>query len=386
MNPPPAPELSVVIPMFNEEEVLPLLVDRLRPTLEATGASYEVVAVDDGSTDLTPALLQRMHREWDAVRVVRLRANAGHQAAISAGLVCARGDYVVTIDADLQDPPEVIGQMLGRARDEGLDVVYGVRNDRSTDTVFKRVTARAFYSLIRRLSGTSAQSDAGDFRLMSRATVDAINELPEHNRVLRFIVPALGFPSGAVEYRREERAAGVSKYPLLKMVKLSVDSLTGFSMAPLRLATLLGIGGGVLAVLLGIFAVVENSMGRAVAGWTSTVVIVAAVGAAQLLCLGLLGEYIGRMYTQMQGRPTYFIAYDSLAAARRGPTDTPLPPRGVPAAGRRGPVARTPDEREVTGATAYGDPGAPEGRRQGGPHAEPGGPRLEPAVRDAGGR
>ncbi|GAA1904061.1 glycosyltransferase family 2 protein [Lapillicoccus jejuensis] len=372
MNPDTDPELSVVIPMYNEEEVLPLLVDRLRPTLEATGATYEVVAVDDGSTDLTPALLQRMHRDWDAVRVVRLRANAGHQAAISAGLVSARGDYVVTIDADLQDPPEVIGEMLSLARTDGLDVVYGVRNDRSTDTVFKRVTARAFYSLIRRMSGTSAQSDAGDFRLMSRATVDAINELPEHNRVLRFIVPALGFPSGTVEYRREERAAGVSKYPLLKMLKLSVDSLTGFSMAPLRLATLLGIGGGVLAVLLGIFAVVESVMGKVVAGWTSTVVIVAAVGAAQLLCLGLLGEYIGRMYTQMQGRPTYFIAYDSLAApARRGPTDTPLPPRGAPTAGRRGPVARTPDEREVPPAD---------------PVLEPADPVLEPAVRDAAGR
>ncbi|MEO3938493.1 glycosyltransferase family 2 protein [Dermatophilaceae bacterium Soc4.6] len=355
------PELSVVIPMYNEEDVLPLLVDRLRPTLEATGATYEVIAVDDGSTDLTAALLQRLHREWDAVRVVRLRANAGHQAAISAGLVSARGDYVVTIDADLQDPPEVIGEMLDKARDEGLDVVYGVRGDRSTDTFFKRVTARAFYRTIQRLSATSAQSDAGDFRLMSRATVDAITVLPEHNRVLRFIVPALGFPSGTVEYRREERAAGVSKYPFLKMVKLSVDSVTGFSMAPLRLATLLGIGGGVLAVLLGLFAIIENAAGKAVAGWTSTVVIVAAVGAAQLLCLGLLGEYIGRMYTQMQGRPTYFIAYDSLRAAdaRRGPTDTPLPPvrraAGAPL------VARTPDPRAVpvTDPTGPGGSSAP---------------------------
>ncbi|MDQ2757675.1 MAG: glycosyltransferase family 2 protein [Actinomycetota bacterium] len=357
------PELSVVIPMYNEGEVLPLLVDRLRPTLEATGSTYEVVAVDDGSTDLTPALLQRLLREWDAVRVVRLRANAGHQAAISAGLVSARGDYVVTIDADLQDPPEVIGEMLTRAKDDGLDVVYGVRCDRSTDTVFKRVSARAFYSVIRRLSATDAQSDAGDFRLMSRATVEAITVLPEHNRVLRFIVPALGFPSGTVEYRREERAAGVSKYPLLKMIKLSVDSVTGFSMAPLRLATLLGIGGGILAVLLGIFAVIENAAGKAVAGWTSTVVIVAAVGAAQLLCLGLLGEYIGRMYTQMQGRPTYFIAYDSLRASdgRRGPTDTPLPPvrraAGAPV------VARTPDARPQPAAVAPSAPatGAPTG-------------------------
>jgi glycosyltransferase involved in cell wall biosynthesis len=320
------PELSVVIPMYNEEEVLPLLVARLRPLLDAIGSTYEVVAVDDGSTDLTPALLHRLHRDWDAVRVVRLRANAGHQAAISAGLASARGDYVVTIDADLQDPPEVIVQMLTKAKRDGVDVVYGVRNDRSSDTAFKRVSAHAFYAFIRRISGTNAASDAGDFRLMSRATIDAINELPEHNRVLRFIVPALGFPSDTVEYRREERAAGTSKYPLLTMLKLSVDSVTGFSMAPLRLATILGLGGGTLALLLGVYAIIAGISGHTVAGWTSTVLIVAAVGAAQLLCLGLLGEYIGRMYTQMQGRPTYFIAYDSFTAgARRGPTDTPLP-------------------------------------------------------------
>ena len=330
------PELSVVIPMFNEEEVLPLLVARLRPLLDATGSTYEVVAVDDGSTDLTPALLHKLHRDWDAIRVVRLRANAGHQAAISAGLASARGDYVVTIDADLQDPPEVIPQMLGKAKDDGVDVVYGVRNDRSSDTAFKRVSARAFYAFIRRISGTTAASDAGDFRLMSRATIDAINDLPEHNRVLRFIVPALGFPSDTVEYRREERAAGTSKYPLLTMLKLSVDSVTGFSMAPLRLATILGLGGGTLALLLGFYAIIAGLSGRTVAGWTSTVLIVAAVGAAQLLCLGLLGEYIGRMYTQMQGRPTYFIAYDSLTAGpRHGPTDTPLP-RQRPTVGDEG--------------------------------------------------
>lgn len=202
------PELSVVIPMYNEQEVLPLLAQRLRPVLDAATESYEVVCVDDGSRDLTPALLHKLDREWEQVRVVRLRANAGHQAAISAGLSVARGRYVVTIDADLQDPPEVIAEMLATARREGVDVVYGVRSDRSTDTAFKRGTARAFYSIIRRISGTSAQADAGDFRLMSRATVDAINTLPDTNRVLRFVVPALGFPSASVGYRREARAAG----------------------------------------------------------------------------------------------------------------------------------------------------------------------------------
>ncbi len=351
-----SPELSVVIPMYNEEDVLPLLVERLRPILDGLGTSYEVVAVDDGSTDLTAALLQRVNREWDEFRVVRLRANAGHQAAISAGLLCALGGYVVTIDADLQDPPEVIAEMLAKAKSEGVDVVYGVRNDRSTDSVFKRASARGFYTLIRTISGTSAQTDAGDFRLMSRATVDAVNELPDHNRVLRFIVPALGFPSDTVEYRREERAAGDSKYPFLKMLKLSLDSVTGFSMAPLRLATVLGIGGGLLAVLLGIYAMVVGVTGHTVAGWTSTVLIVSAVGAAQLLCLGLLGEYIGRMYTQMQGRPTYFIAYDSLTASvgKHGPTDTPLPPSPRARNGGSGPVGRTHAFRPATEAEPAG--------------------------------
>ncbi len=336
------PELSVVIPMYNEEEVLPLLVERLRPLLDGLGVAYEVVAVDDGSSDLTAALLQRHHREWPDLRVVRLRANAGHQAAISAGLVTARGDYVVTIDADLQDPPEVMATMLAVAKSEGVDVVYGVRNDRSTDTWFKRVSARGFYRLIGLLSQTGAQANAGDFRLMSRATVDAINSLPEHNRVLRFIVPALNFPSETVEYRREERAAGASKYPLMKMIRLSVDSLTGFSTAPLRMATFAGVGGAVLAFLILVYGLVARAQGHAVAGWTSTVAIVAGVGAVQLVCVGILGEYIGRMYSHLQGRPTYFIAYDSLASAGRGhgPTDTPLRgPRRVAPGSSAGPTA-----------------------------------------------
>ena len=229
-----SPELSVVIPMYDEEDVLPLLVERLRPLLDGLGTSYEVLAVDDGSRDGTPVLLQRYRHTWPQLRLLRLRANAGHQAAISAGLAHARGDFVATLDADLQDPPEVSAEMLAVARRDGVDVVYGVRADRSTDSAFKRGSARAFYRLIRRVSGTTAPADAGDFRLMSRATVAAVNSLPEHHRVLRFVVPALGFPSSEVRYRRETRAAGSSKYPLARMIRLSVDSLTGFSTAPLR--------------------------------------------------------------------------------------------------------------------------------------------------------
>jgi dolichol-phosphate mannosyltransferase len=252
-----------------------------------------------------------MRRGWSALRVVRLRANSGHQAALSAGLARSRGDWVVSIDADLQDPPETIAAMLQAARSQGADVVYGVRTDRSTDSLFKRLSAKAFYRLIRRVSGTTGPAQAGDFRLMSRATVDAVNVLPEQNRVLRLVVPALGFPSVSVGYRREARAAGRSKYPLAKMLRLSVDGVTGFSIAPLRLATAFGLIGGVAALLLLLFALASFVTGHTAPGWTSTFAVVAAVGAVQLLCLGLLGEYVGRMYTQMQGRPSYFVAYDS---------------------------------------------------------------------------
>ena len=324
MPPALSPELSIVVPVYNEEDVLPLLAQRLRPVADGLGATYEVVAVDDGSTDSSAVVLQRIRREWPELRVVRLRANAGHQAAISAGLAVARGDYVVTLDADLQDPPEVIAQMLAVARDERVDVVYGVRSDRSSDSAFKRLSARAFYRVIQALSGTSAQSDAGDYRMMSRATVEAVNSLPEHNRVLRFVVPALGFPSASVSYKREERAAGRSKYPLSKMLRLSIDSVTGFSIAPLRAATWLGLLGGLAAVLLLVYALVAQLAGHTLPGWTSTVVAVAGVGAVQLLCLGILGEYVGRMYAMMQARPTYFIAYDSLTGPATS-SDAPLP-------------------------------------------------------------
>jgi len=322
----PSPHLSIVIPMFNEEAVLPLLADRLRPLADAmvddgVCAAYEIVAVDDGSTDATPVLLQRLRRTWPEVRVLRLRANAGHQAAISAGLARARGDYVVTLDADLQDPPEVIREMLTIARTEGVDVVYGVRTDRTTDSAFKRWSARTFYRAQRALSSVDTPLDAGDYRLMSRATVDAVNALPEHHRVLRFVVPALGFPSATVGYRRAERAAGESKYPLARMLKLSIDSVTGFSLTPLRFATWLGLIGGLAALAILVFALGSRLAGHTLPGWTSTVVIVSAVGAVQLLALGILGEYVGRMYAAMQGRPTYFVAHDSLGEPEQPPQD-----------------------------------------------------------------
>ena len=345
---PAAPvDLTVVVPMYNEQEVLPLFVERLRPVAEGWGVRYEVLCVDDGSSDATPVLLQRLRREWPELRVVRLRANSGHQAAISAGLARARGDFVVTIDADLQDPPEVIGEMLAVARGQHVDVVYGVREDRSSDTRFKRTTARLFYRSIRAVSDLDAHVDAGDFRMMSRATVDAVNALPDHNRVLRFVVPALGFPSASVGYRRAPRAAGESKYPLAKMVRLSVDSVTGFSIAPLRFATWLGLVGGVAAVGVLVYALVAMLLGRTLPGWTSTVVIVAAVGAVQLLALGILGEYVGRTYVALQGRPSYFVAHDSL--------DQAAPPPQVSASPQVSPPTPVPVE-EPTAALPVEEP------------------------------
>ena len=255
------PELSAVVPMYDEEAVLTMFVQRLRPVLDGIGAGYEVLIVDDGSRDATPVLLERARRDWPQLRVVRLRANAGHQAALSAGISLARGNWVVTLDADLQDPPEVLPVMLERAR-AGADVVYGVRSDRTSDSVFKRLSARAYYRLMRRLVGRHVPQDAGDFRLMSRATVDAVNRLPEHHRVLRLVVPALGFPSTEVTYRRDERAAGRTKYPLSRMLRLSVDGLTGFSVAPLRLATWFGLGGAAVTGALLAFALIAFATGH----------------------------------------------------------------------------------------------------------------------------
>lgn len=303
--------LSVVIPMYNEEEVLPFLVERLRPTLDELGQSYEVLCVDDGSTDATAAMLFGIGRMWPQLRIVRLRRNSGHQAALTAGLHRSQGDYVVSIDADLQDPPEKIAEMLKLAMDQKLDIVYGVRDDRSSDTLFKRATAALYYKMMRRMVGKKMPSHAGDFRLLSRAAVDALKSLPEHQPVYRLLVPWLGFPSGEVTYSREERAAGKTKYPLSKMVKLALDSVTNFSAAPLRLATWLGGAGLVVCLLLLVSSLVTYFVGFTVPGWTSLIVGMLFLGAVQLVCLGLLGEYVGRLYAAQQGRPGYYIGYDS---------------------------------------------------------------------------
>ena len=241
------PELSVVVPMYDEEEVLPIFFERMHPLLDGLGISYEVLVVDDGSRDETAALLLEAAEDWPQLRVVRLLRNSGHQAAQSAGFRRARGRYVVTIDADLQDPPEVIAEFL--ADRAGARTSTSCTACARTGRVIrwaKRTTARLYYRLMCRLVGKDIPFDAADFRLVSRRVVDAVNALPEDGRVFRLVIPWLGFPSAEVKYVRAERAAGTTKYNLSKMFRLAFDSVTAFSAAPLRLATWLGLLGGLM--------------------------------------------------------------------------------------------------------------------------------------------
>jgi glycosyltransferase involved in cell wall biosynthesis len=309
--------LSVVVPVFDEQDVLPLLVPRLRPVLDGLGEQYEVLFVDDGSGDATPQLLAELAEAWPEVRVVRLASNAGHQAALTAGLRRADGDIVVTMDADLQDPPELVPEMLRTAREERVDVVYAARPSRSADTWFKRRTAGAYYRLVQRMTGVSLARHAGDFRLITRPVVDALNALPEHHRVYRLLIPLLGFPSAVAEHPRETRAAGRTHYPVRKMVLLASDSLVSFTSAPLRLATLLGLTSAGFSMLLAGWVLLVRVTGNAVPGWTSLALPVLFLGAVQLLCLGILGEYVGRVYDEVKRRPAYRVVGEQPGVCER---------------------------------------------------------------------
>jgi glycosyltransferase involved in cell wall biosynthesis len=303
--------LGVVVPVYNEEEAFGAFVARLRPVLDGLGEDYEVLVVDDGSTDATPAVLAEHRRTWPRLRVVRLRRNAGHQAALTAGLDRCDADHVVTIDADLQDPPELIPTLLAAARRDDADVVYAARDDRRSDSVFKRATAAIYYRAVRRFAGPSVPSHAGDYRLISRDVVMALRELPERHRVYRLLIPWLGFPSTTVTYRRDPRVAGESKYPVSRMARLAVDSVTSFTAQPLRIATWLGVLGSAVCLLAMLAAVGSQLVGATIPGWASVFVAVLFVGAVQLLCLGLLGEYVGRLFAEAQHRPLYFVASDT---------------------------------------------------------------------------
>ena len=300
--------LSVVVPCFNEADVLWETHGRLVHTLtQITDLDFEIIYVDDGSRDATPEVMRDIQALDPRVRTLRFSRNFGHQTAVTAGLEHAGGDAVVLIDADLQDPPEVIADMVARWR-EGYDVAYGVRTDRDGETRFKLATAKAFYRLLNRLSETEIPLDTGDFRLLDRAVVDVLGAMPERDRFVRGMVAWVGFRQIAVPYRRAARFAGESKYPFLKMVRFALDGLTSFSRAPLRLATWLGLlvsGAALAAIAYALFLRLFTN--NWVTGWTALFIAVLFIGGAQLLSLGLIGEYIGRIYGETKRRPLYLI-------------------------------------------------------------------------------
>jgi glycosyltransferase involved in cell wall biosynthesis len=302
------PTLSVVIPVFNEEESIPELDRRLRSFLGELGETWEVVFVDDGSRDASARLLQEMAEKEPRFKVISFSRNFGHQIAITAGMDRAEGEAVVVMDADLQDPPELVRAMLARWR-EGFDVVYAVRERRLGETWFKRLTALIFYRVFRAMLGFDVVLDAGDFRLMSRPVILTLRSLRERNRFIRGLVGWIGFRQSSVTYTRQERFAGTTKYPLSKMLKFAFDGIASFSTLPLRMATWLGAFAALLAMGLGDWAFWVKIHGvTAVPGWTTIMILVALGSSAQLLVIGILGAYVGRIYEEVQRRPLYTIA------------------------------------------------------------------------------
>ena len=302
--------LSVVVPCYNEEAVILETHRRLSEVLSGMkNLDWEILYVDDGSSDRTPELLGQIQRAEERVRFIRLSRNFGHQIAFSAGLDYAHGDAVVVIDADLQDPPEVIPEMVERWRD-GYHVVYGARTCREGETTFKLWTAKIFYRLLNRLSNLKMPVDVGDFRLMDRKVVDALRAMPERDRFLRGMVSWVGFRQIAVLYKRAPRFAGESKYPLLKMIRFAADAVISFSFVPLRLVIWLGVGTIGLAFLGILYAIVLRFFfdpSHWVRGWASIFVAVLFMSGVQLISIGIIGEYVGRIYGEVKHRPLYFV-------------------------------------------------------------------------------
>ncbi len=302
------PMLSVVIPCFNEDPVVARTIDRLVAVVSGLDwIRCELIFIDDGSVDDTLAVLSDRQAADERIRVIALSRNFGHQVAVTAGLEHASGDAVVVIDADLQDPPEVIIEMLEQWRD-GADVVYGVRSDRAGESAFKLWTARGFYRLINRLSDVPIPLDTGDFRLMDRRVVNALTSMPERDRFLRGMVAWVGYRQQPLRYQRDPRLAGESKYPLRKMVRFAVDGVLSFSLTPLRLATWLGFTAAGFALALIVYTMLVRLFTQSwVAGWAMLMIAVLFVGGVQLVSLGIIGEYVGRVYGEVKRRPLYFV-------------------------------------------------------------------------------
>lgn len=318
--PMPRPTLTLVLPIYNEEEVIPILHERLQSFLGTLGVDAEVLFVNDGSKDRSLPLLRELAKKDPRYRVLSFSRNFGHQSAITAGVDYAQGKAVVVMDADLQDPPEVVVEMLARWR-EGYDVVYGKRRSREGETWFKLITAKYFYRIFRAMIPIEVPLDAGDFRLMSRQVVLTLRSLREAHRFVRGMVSWVGFRQIAVLYDRPGRAAGETKYPLKKMVRFAIDGITSFSVVPLRFATYLGMLISVASVAYAVWALFDKLvLHNTVQGWTTTVVLVALLSSVQLLMIGILGEYVGRIYEQVKQRPLYLVG-DRINLPRHPDTD-----------------------------------------------------------------
>lgn len=300
-------KLSVVIPCYNEEDGVRELHRRVTEVCLATvGTSYELVLVNDGSKDNTWKIMGELSHGDKQVVAVNLSRNHGHQLALSAGLKVCRGQRVFVLDADLQDPPELLSKMMERM-DDGCDVVFGQRIKREGETAFKKTSAYFFYRLLDRMVDIDIPTDTGDFRLMSRRAVDVLNSMPEHHRFIRGMVSWIGLRQEAIAYERSARFAGETKYPLSKMIRFAIDAITGFSVRPLRVASYFGICFGVAAVLLLGYVFMHYFTGRSVEGWTSLALIVLTLGSVQLMVAGVMGEYLGRLYVESKGRPLFII-------------------------------------------------------------------------------
>lgn len=308
-----APIIYIVIPCYNEEEMLPMAVERFcekrEEWIRAGLASVEsrILLVDDGSKDRTWELIEQYHLEKEGVTGLKLSCNRGHQNALLAGLMEARHrcDAAISMDADLQDDIDACDAMLERLA-AGCDIVYGVRKKRTTDTAFKRLTAEGFYKLMNLLGANTVYNHA-DFRLMSRRALDGLAQFQEVNLFLRGVIPMIGYPSDVVCYDRKERAAGTSKYPLKKMIAFAVEGITSLSIKPIRMITMTGLAASVVSAVILIWAVVDFYRGNTIIGWASVMVSIWFVGGLLLLSVGIVGEYIGKMYLETKKRPRYLL-------------------------------------------------------------------------------
>lgn len=302
------PTISVVAPVYNEETILPEFYRRVVATLEQMGESFELILVNDGCHDSSPEVMRQLHEKDSRVKVINFSRNFGHQVAITAGTDYASGQAVVVIDSDLQDPPEVIPDMVERWR-EGYQVVYAVRSERAGETWFKKTTAGLFYRLIARITSINIPVDTGDFRLMDRQVVETLCSIREQHRFMRGLSVWVGFKQVGIPYKRDARKAGETKYPLKKMLRFAFDGITSFSYVPLQLATYLGFLIAGLSVLF-ILLVMALRLGgeEAFKGQATTLVSVLFMGGVQLIFLGIIGEYLGRIYNEVKQRPLYIVS------------------------------------------------------------------------------